>query len=120
MKILLAGILGAIAMFIWIAIAHMAAHRQFCRPGRLRFSRRDLGRDCHQRFLLELVRISHRLYRQLHADRDRWFFRFGNRCSVSATEDLASNGTLSLFCQLRSDFSAKAILFYARLGTSDQ
>ncbi len=48
-------------------------------PGRLRFRNRDPGRDCHQRFLLELVRLSHRLYRQLYADPDRWLFRSGTR-----------------------------------------
>ena len=59
--------------------ARTDAHRKFRWPSRLRFRNRDPGRDCHQRFLLELVRLPRRLYRQLYADPDRRLFRCGNR-----------------------------------------
>ena len=54
-------------------------HREFRRSSRLRVGCRDSGRDCHQHFLLELVRLSHGLYRQLYADPDCRLFRCGNR-----------------------------------------
>src|SRR5262249_27550740 len=70
------------------------AHRKFRWPGRFHFSSRDPGRDCHQRFLLELVRLSHCLYRQLHADPDCRISLYSDCCLVGSAENFTANGTL--------------------------
>src|SRR4029453_13449317 len=83
-------------------------------PGRFRFGGRNSGRDCHQHFLLELVRFSQRLCRQLYSYPNCRLFRCGNRRRVGAAEDLTPNRALSLFSRPPCGFLYAGVTPYCR------
>jgi hypothetical protein len=72
-RVLLAGLLGGIAMFAWTSLAHIVLPIRD-RPWHAR-------RHCDRRFLLELVRLSRHLHSRVHDHRCRQLHLRGARGS---------------------------------------